>query len=67
MSAKTTQRSVRIKQAAGSPTGHQRPEREGAAERRAGERIARAKGEVNKTIDKAASAVRGVLRTGKDK
>jgi uncharacterized protein YjbJ (UPF0337 family) len=70
MSAKRKQWTGRIKQAAGSLTGHKRLEREGAADRRSGqaeERIAQVKGKVNETIDKAASAVKGVLRTRKDK
>jgi uncharacterized protein YjbJ (UPF0337 family) len=70
MSAKTKQWTGRIKQAAGSLTGHKRLEREGAADRRsgeAGERIAHAKGKVNQTIDKAASAVKSVFRTGNNK
>jgi uncharacterized protein YjbJ (UPF0337 family) len=70
MSAKTKQWTGRVKQAAGSLTGHKRLEREGAADRRsgqAGERIAHAKGKVNATIDKAAGAVRSVFRTGNNK
>jgi uncharacterized protein YjbJ (UPF0337 family) len=70
MSAKTKQWAGRIKQAVGSLTGRKRLEREGAADRRSGqaeERIARAKGKVDETIDKAAGVVKGVLRTGKDK
>ncbi len=70
MSAKTKQWTGRIKQAAGSLTGHKRLEREGAADRRsgqAGERIAHAKGKVNEAIDRAASAVKGVFRTGNNK
>jgi uncharacterized protein YjbJ (UPF0337 family) len=73
MSAKTQQLLGRIKQAAGSLIGNKRLEREGRADRRAGEakeRLARARGKVDEVVDevadKAADAVKDTIRTGED-
>lgn len=68
MSPKTQQWKGRIKQAVGSLTGNKKLEREGRADRRAGEakeRLARARGKVGEVVDKAADAVKGTLGTGK--
>jgi uncharacterized protein YjbJ (UPF0337 family) len=69
MSAKTQQWKGRIKQAAGSLTGNKKLEREGRADRRAGEaeeQLTRARGKIGEVIDKAADAVKGTLGTGKN-
>jgi uncharacterized protein YjbJ (UPF0337 family) len=68
MGAKTRQWTGRIKQAAGTLTGNRKLEREGRADRLAGEaeeRLTRARGTVNKMIDKTAEAVKGTI--GRDK
>jgi len=70
VSAKTKQWKGRIKQAAGTLTGSKKLEREGRADRLAGqtqERLDRAKGKVDEMIDKAADALKGTIGTGKDK
>ncbi len=70
MSAKTKQWKGRIKQAAGTLTGSKKLEREGRADRLAGqtqERLDRAKGKVDKMIDKAADVLKGTIGTGVDK
>ena len=64
MSAKTSQWKGRIKQAVGSLSGNRKLEREGGAERRAGEieeRLTQATDKASEMIDKAADAVKGTI------
>ena len=68
MGAKTKRWTGRIKQAAGTLTGNRKLEREGRADRRSAEaeqRLAQARGKVDKMIDNAADAVKGTIGTGK--
>lgn len=68
MSAKTQEWKGRIKQAAGSLTGNRKLEREGRADRLAGEAkgaARRARGKVDEMVDKAAGTVKGTLGTDK--
>ncbi len=70
MSAKTSQWKGRIKQAIGSLTGNRKLEREGGADRRAGEveeRLTQVSDKANEMIDKAADAVKGTIGTSKTK
>ena len=69
MNAKMKQVTGRIKQAAGSLAGKKRLERDGRADRRAGEvegRLSRAKGGANKMIEKVATAVKGAVANGRN-
>lgn len=64
MTARTQQWKGRIKQAAGSLTGNRRLENQGAAHRQTGDvnqQLARAKGKVNRVIDKTASSIKKAL------
>lgn len=70
MSAKTSQWKGRIKQAFGNLSGNRKLERQGAADRRAGEvqeRLTRATGKASEMIDKAADAVKGTISSSKSK
>lgn len=70
MSAKTQQWKGRIKQAAGSLTRNRKLEREGRADRRAGEakeHLDHARGKIDQVIDHAADVVKGTLGTGKNR
>ncbi|WP_199517290.1 CsbD family protein [Nucisporomicrobium flavum] len=68
MGAKTKRWTGRVKQAAGTLTGNKRLEREGRADRRSAEaveRLAQARTQAGKMIDKAAGVVKGArTRTG---
>jgi uncharacterized protein YjbJ (UPF0337 family) len=70
MRAKTQQWKGRIKQAAGSLTGNRRLEKEGRADRQAGEakeQLAKLRGKVDEVIDKATSSIENALDTPKVK
>jgi uncharacterized protein YjbJ (UPF0337 family) len=69
MNAKMKQATGWIKQAAGSLSGNKRLERDGRADRRSGEvdgRLSRAKGGINKMIEKVAKAVKGAVANGRN-
>ena len=64
MSARTQQWKGRIKLAAGSLTGNRKLENKGAADRQNSDtkqQLARAKGKVNRVIDKAAGSIEKAL------